>query len=287
MGEAITVDSTGNIYVSGRSYTSWGTPVNPHTGGTDEDVFVAKLNGNGVYQWHTFMYFEDDTAIATDGTGNVYVAGTDANFPVSCDAFVAQFSSSDGVRQWLIFIGGAGNEYGKGVAIDGSGNVYVAGYGTATWGYPVNPHAGGGADAFVAKLNSSGTMQWHTFMGSSNIYVSEKGNAIAVDGNGNVTVAGTSGDTWGTPVNPYSGGNDAFVAQLDSNGERQWHTFMGSTSSDSGNAIAIDGSGNVSAAGTSNATWGTPVNPYAGGNDAFVSHITVGTVSNSYLLWTK
>ena len=45
--------------------------------------------------------------------------------------------------------------------------MYVSGYSDATWGSPVNAYAGGGDDAFAAKLNSSGALQWNTFMGAS------------------------------------------------------------------------------------------------------------------------
>ena len=78
-------------------------------------------------------------------------------------------------------------------------------------GAPGNAHAGG-YDAFAAKVNSNGSLQRNTFMGSSN---EDEGYAIAVDGSGNVYVAGTSGaPPWGTPVNAYAGGSDAFVAKL-------------------------------------------------------------------------
>jgi hypothetical protein len=115
--------------------------------------------------------------------------------------------------QWHTFMGSSGNDQGVAMAVDGSGNVYVAGYSNATWGLPVNPYAGAGDyDAFAAKLNSSGALQWHTFMGSSD---NDYGRAMAVDGSGNVYVAGYSSATWGSPLNAYAGGGkDAFVAKL-------------------------------------------------------------------------
>jgi hypothetical protein len=92
--------------------------------------------------------------------------------------------------------------------------VYVAGESHATWGSPVNPYAGS-ADAFAAKLNSSGALQWSTFMGGTS---GESGNGIAVDGSGNVYVAGGSGSTWGSPLNPYAGGLEAFTQMLQKSG---------------------------------------------------------------------
>jgi len=107
-------------------------------------------------------------------------------------------------------------------------------------------------------------------MGSSN---TDTGSAIAVDGSGNVYVAGTSNSTWGSPVNAHAGGNDAFAAKLGSSGSLQWNTFMGSSSYDEGSAIALDLSGNVYVAGDSDATWGSPENAYAGGADAFAAKL--------------
>jgi hypothetical protein len=106
-------------------------------------------------------------------------------------------------------------------------------------------------------------------MGSPN---SDEGHAIAVDGSGNVYVAGESNATWGaTPVNVHAGDYDAFAAKLNSIGVRQWNTFMGSGSEDYSSAIAVDGIGNVYVAGYSNATWGSPENPHAGGGNAFAA----------------
>jgi uncharacterized repeat protein (TIGR02543 family) len=219
-GWAIAVDGSGNVYVSGRSDATWGTPVNAFGGGTS-DAFAAKLDSSGVRQWHTFlggMGYDEGKAIAVDGSGNIYVSGhSDATWgtPVNAfgggtqDGFAAKLNSS-GIRQWHTFLGGMGNDQGYGIAVDGSGNVYVGGYSTATWGTPVNLF-GGGYDVFAAQLNSSGARQWHTFLGG------DTGGGIAVDGSGNVYVAGNSSATWGTPVNPFGGGSDAFAAKISPN----------------------------------------------------------------------
>jgi hypothetical protein len=64
----------------------------------------------------------------------------------------------DPTLTWQTFLGGADSDVGSGIAVDGSGNVYVTGYSRATWGVPVNPFAGGATDGFLAKLNSSGVL---------------------------------------------------------------------------------------------------------------------------------
>jgi uncharacterized protein YijF (DUF1287 family) len=277
-GGGIAVDGSGNVFVAGHSNATWGTPVNAFAGG--RDVFAAKLNSSGVRQWHTFLGSASDdygSGIAIDGNGNVYVVGTSYTTwetPVNAhaggaDVFAAKFNSN-GVRQWNTFLGSGSDDWGDGITVDGSGNVYVVGSSSATWGAPVNAYAGGG-DAFAAKLNSNGVRQWNTFLGSGS---DDSGGGIAVDGSGNVYVTGSSGATWGVPVNPHAGWpSDAFVAKLNSNGARQWNTFLGSADFDSGSGIEIDGSKNIYVTGTSWAIWGMPVNAFAGGSDAFAAKL--------------
>jgi hypothetical protein len=113
-------------------------------------------------------------------------------------------------------------------------------------------------------------LQWHTFLGSSGY---DFGYGSAVDGSGNVYVTGESWSTWGSPLNPFAGGREAFVARLNPGGVLQWHTFLGSSDADIGYGVAVDKSGNAYVTGESYATWGAPVNPYAGGYDAFVARL--------------
>lgn len=121
-------------------------------------------------------------------------------------------------------------------------------------------------------------LRWFTYAGSS---IDEQGFGIAMDPSGNIYFTGWSDGTWGSPINPHSGGRDAFVAKLNSTGELLWNTFLGSSDTDEGNAIAVDGNGNVYAMGTSSASWGQPLNSYGGQGDAFVAKLN----SSGNLLW--
>jgi hypothetical protein len=94
--------------------------------------------------------------------------------------------------------------------VDGGGNVYVAGRSNAAWGSPVRAYTFG-YDAFAAKLSSTGSLTWNTFLGGNGY---DYGNSIAVDGSGNVYVAGESDASWGSPVRSYTANYDAFAAKV-------------------------------------------------------------------------
>jgi hypothetical protein len=286
-GCGIALDSSGNIYETGHSYATWGSsPVNAYSG--DSDAFVAGMDSSGNLLWNTFLGSangDEGWGIALDSSGNIYVTGQSYatwGSPVNAysgggDAFVACLDSS-GNLLWNTFLGSGGSDYGYGIALDSSENIYVTGYSGATWGSPVNAYSGN-EDAYVACMDSSGNLLWNTFLGSGS---TDYGYGITLDSSENIYVAGESDATWGSPVNAYSGFFDVFVACMDSSGNLLWNTFLGSTSYDVGYAIALDSSGNIYVIGTSNATWGSPVNAYNGGaNDAFVACMD----SSGNLLW--
>ena len=268
----IAVDGSGNIYVAGGSSATWGAPLNAFAG--SHAAFVAKLDGSGALSWNTFLGSDTSSnGIAVDGSGNVYISGNVYGTGLS-DVF-ATMLKDNGETQWSTYLGSSeSDDYVNGIAVDGSGNVFVVGRSKNTWGTPVNALAGG-TDVFAAELNNSGVLQWNTFMGATD---DDFASGIQVDGSGNVYVTGGSDITWGTPVNEYTGGWDAFVAKLDGGGARQWNTFMGSSTIDSPHDIALDESGNVYVTGESDATWGTPQNAYAGGEDAFAVKFNSGGV---------
>src|SRR5712692_4103019 len=170
----LAVDVIGNFYVVGFSFTTWGSPVEAYDGGG------GSAEGYG---------------LAVDVVGNVYVTGfSNASWgsPVHAfnggiDIFVVKLDSN-GNLIWNTFLGGSGPalETGRGVAVDVTGNVYVAGYIPATWGSPVRAYSGGPVDAFAAKLDSNGNLIWNTFLGGSG---TDYGYALSVDISGNVYVA--------------------------------------------------------------------------------------------------
>ncbi len=158
---------------------------------------------------------------------------------------------------WHTFLGGIGSDLGEGIAVDGSGNAYVMGFGTATWqgaSAPVTAHAGLD-DVFVAKLAASGALLWNTFLGCS---INDYGLDIAVDSSSCSYVTGYSYATWGSPLRPFTSGADAFAAKLNSGGAVAWSMFLGGSAEDIGFGIATNGS-DTFVTGRSFATWGSPL----------------------------
>lgn len=278
----IALDGTGNLYLAGYSDTTWGSPVRAYSGFFEG--FAAKLDSNGNLVWNTFLGsggfgFDIARAVAVDGIGNVSVVGYSSAtwgspvraFSGMMDIFAVKLDSS-GNLVWNTFLGGTATDYGKAVAADAIGNVYVTGSSDAAWGSPVLAY-GGGTAAVAAKLDASGTVIWNTFFGSSG---SNSAEGVTVDGIGNVYVAGNSSATWGSPVGSFNGGEDAFAAKFDPNGTLIWNSFIGSVSSDTGQAVFLDGTGNVFVVGYSDATWGSPSRAYSGSFDVFAAKLDSG-----------
>ncbi len=309
-GSGIAVDTSGNVYVTGSSETTWGAPIRPHTGGSYyyearinwyPDVFVAKLNSSGALQWNTFLggsNYDSGGSLAVDMRGNVYVTGSSSatwGSPVRprsggelADAFVAKLNN-DGALQWNTFLGGSDADWAHDIAVDMSGNIYVTGDSSAPWGSPVRPFADvyyyddyygptWRPDAFVAKLNNDGILQWNTFLGGTD---TDYGYGIALDMSGNVYMTGLSFyQTWGSPVRPFTSGSyDVFVAKLNNDGALQWNTFLGGLEGDWAGDIAVDMSGNIYVTGDSSASWGSPAHPFVGG--AFAAKLN----NNGALQW--
>ncbi|REJ42170.1 MAG: calcium-binding protein, partial [Microcystis flos-aquae DF17] len=212
--EGISSDSNGNVYVSGKTFGSFLGYTNLGL----YDAFVAKYDGNGNQLWlRQFGTSGDDeiTGISSDSSNNVYVTGsTKGGLPGysnlgSYDAFVAKYDGN-GNQLWLRQFGTSGNDEITGISRDIDNNVYVTGYTTGS--LPGNISAGG-SDAFVAKYNANGTLNWVRQFGTS---AADSANGIRIDSSGNVYVTGdTSG---GLPGNSNSGSSDAFVVGFDSDG---------------------------------------------------------------------
>ncbi|MEO5644613.1 MAG: T9SS type A sorting domain-containing protein [Bacteroidia bacterium] len=231
---------------------TWGT----YYGGTGTDAArtcFTDVSGNVFLLGTTAS--AAGTVIATTGSHQSTSGGND-------DAYLVKFNSA-GVRQWGTYFGGTGNDVGVSGAIDGLGNVYVAGYtATSTTGIStVGCHqaaSGGTTDGFLVQFNStSGARQWGTYYGGA---LSDFAYGCTCDPSGNVFICGQTGSntaiaTGGTQQPAYnSGGGDAFIAKFNSSGVRQFGTYCGGLASDVGYSCVADPNGDVYLAGYSNST---------------------------------
>jgi hypothetical protein len=203
----------------------------------------------------------DDTgnAVAVDGAGNVYVAGSTSGDldgvgvgdPLfgGTDLFLAKFGPSGN----LLFTRQLGTEptdEARGVAVDGAGNVYVAGSTSGDLdGVGIGDPLFGGVDLFLAKFDPSGNLLFTRQLGT---VPNDEARGVAVDGAGNVYVAGnTSGDLDGVGGgDPLFGGGDLFLAKFGPSGNLLFTRQLGTPADDTGNAVAVDGAGNVFVAGS-------------------------------------
>ena len=255
IGKGITIDDAGNSYVTGYF---WGTATfGSYTlTSSGNDIFVAKVDSGGTWQWATKAGgTEGDAgcAITIDYAGNSYVTGyfretaIFGSYSITSnggrDIFIAKMNA-DGNWQWATQAGGTGNDDGYSITIDNAGNTYVTGnfWGTATFGsYSII--SSGYGDIFIAKVDSGGNWQWATQVGGSD---DDRGYSITIDYAGNSYVTGyfEGTATFGSDSLTSSGYYDIFVAKIDAGGNWQWATEAGGIYYDTGYGITIDDSGN-------------------------------------------
>jgi hypothetical protein len=223
--EAIAVDASGNVYVTGESNGS----------GTFTDYATIKYNSSGEQQW-VARYdgpahdYERASAVAVDGSGNVYVTGWSEGTGSGSDYATIKYDSA-GQEQWVARYNGPGNgeDFARAIAVDDSGNVYVTGE---------SPGSGTATDYATIKYSPSGQEEWVArYNGTGN--GNDAASAIAVDGSGNVYVTGAS---LGSGTN-----SDCLTIKYDSAGHEQWVARYNGpgNNSEEASAIAIDNSGNV------------------------------------------
>ncbi|MEG4091355.1 DUF7948 domain-containing protein, partial [Microcoleus sp. Pol12B4] len=237
--QAIAIDNNGNAYITGLTYST-NLPgrdlgfQNARAG--SYDGFVAKFDGNGARAYSTYLggFGEDKGAdLAVDSAGNAYVVGitTSTEFPTknavqvtyaggANDAFVIKLGPLGNNAIYSTYLGGSGDDNGHRITLDSAANVYVTGDTTST-NFPtknaIQSVSGGGKDAFVTSINSSGSaLVDSTYLGGSG---DDYGNGIAVDASGAVYVAGGTNSTnlpTATPLQVANGGgdSDAFITKI-------------------------------------------------------------------------
>ncbi len=280
-GEAITTDAQGNVYTTGyfEGVTDFdagpGSSFGVSHGG--EDVFVMKVNADGVLQWvRTFGagFRDNGTAIGVDSTGNVYVGGQfsgtvdfdpgvgTANRTSSGDSdpFIMKFDSAGNFVWAEQFAGTSAGPWAgfpdsiASLAIDPSGNILATG--SFTGSIDFDPGAGvfelvssSSLDGFIAKIDSNGNFVWAKQIGTDKVLFSQ---GLTTDSAGNVYTTGSfdgSADfdpnDFGSSILSSDVNYDAFVAKYTSGGNLVWARQFGNDDFVYGNDIAVDGLGNV------------------------------------------
>ncbi len=286
---ALAVDAGGEAYVTG-STTSTNFPasagaVRSGAGGAGA-AFVVKLNaaGSGLVYGASIGGTRGATGIALDAAGEAFVTGISASagLPVTAGAFQTQpgTAAAGGDSGFLLKLSADGTalEYAsyvnaspRSVAVDASGAAYVTGesYGSlsATVGAAQTAYGGGGGDAFAMKVSADGTaVLYATYLGGAE---EDVGDAIAVDAAGSAYITGVARQMGtGVPTYPVTAGAyqtafagdfrpgnmaDAFVTKLNAGGTALvYSTYLGGSSYDEGEAIAVDASGEATVAGMTN-----------------------------------
>ena len=310
-GQAIGLDSSNNVYVTGWTASAdFPTVGNPYDGtfNGDGDVFVSKLDGGlDSLAASTFIggsTFDYSYAIAFDTNEDVYVAGRtlSLDFPMVGspydslhngvhDAFVAKLSGDLTALSASTFLGGGSTEGAHGLVLDSSNQVYATGF-TQSSNFPTTSGSydtsfNGSYDVFVVEMNSGlSALSASTFLGGNfpdegqAIALSHSENTLYITGytkSSNFPVAGSAFD------NTYNlGDGDAFVAGLSSDlATLSASTFLGGEYDDRAYAIALDGDDNVFVTGRTQSTdfptAGAPHDSTHNGNwDVFVTELNSG-----------
>jgi len=302
-GYGIAVDSEGAAYVTGYT-TSFDFPTkNPIQGynAGANDVFIAKINASGtalVYSTYLGGSGADyGNGVAVDSEGAAYVTGETGSldFPTQNpiqgikaggpDIFITKVNSSGNALVYSTYLGGSGVwDRGWGIAVDSEGAAYVAGD-TGSIDFPTqNPIQGtyaGGYDAFIVKINASGTaLVYSTYLGGSGL---DLGFVIAVDSEGAACVTGVTGSTNFPTRSPFQGssggGGDIFITKVNSLGSALiYSTYLGGSGAERGWGIAVDSEGAAYVTGRTNSIDFPTKSPIqginAGGHDIFIAKLS-------------
>ena len=301
---AVAVDSAGNAYITGATFSTdlqTVNPLQPTLGGFGaENAFVSKFNAAGsALVYSTYLggsLVDEGLAIAVDSAGNAYITGVthSGNFPTTPTAFqrslggrsnpfVTKINPTGSALVYSTYLGGNGDDSGNGIAVDSLGNAYIIGF-TDSANFPtmnaLQPVYGGGDDAFVSKINPTGSaLVYSTFLGGSG---TDNGHGIALDSADNAYVTGLTASTNFPTMNPLqpsnAGSSNAFVSKINPAGSALvYSTYLGGSGGDYGLGVAVDGADSAYITGVATANF--PTTPgalqttFGGITDAFVSKI--------------
>ncbi len=301
-GYKIAVDVSGSAYLVGTTYSTDFPSKNPIYGYSGYyDVFITKINPEGNSLVYSSYFGGSNTdygyGLAVDSSGNVYITGAtySSDFPLKnpikgraglWDAFMVKINQEGGVVL-STYLGGSDNDYGTGIVVDSLENVYLTGY-TSSPDFPTqNPiqeSISGDYDLFITKISTrENNIVYSTFLGGRS---SDYGRGIAIDSKGNIYITGETYSSNFPTQNPLQISNggywDVFISKINTDGSAiVYSTYLGGSSNDYSNGIAVDSLGNAYITGytsSSNFPTAVPLYGYSNGYDAFVAKIEEGLI---------
>ncbi|MFX1251443.1 MAG: SBBP repeat-containing protein [Promethearchaeota archaeon] len=310
-GRSIDVSITGDVYITGSTDSSNFPTLNGYnnTYSGNGDAFITKMDATGTLVFSTFLGGTGEDkgrGIAVDTRGNSYIIGTtgSTDFPTknafndthsgSYDAFVTKLNATGNGLVFSTYLGGIGPDEGFDIAVDAYNNSYVTGF-TFSADFPTqnayNSTLGGGLDAFVAKFNTTGWLNFSTYLGGDG---GDIGRGIAVDLAGNSYITGNTTSANFPTKNAYNdtlGFFSGFVTKLNSTGNGLvFSTYLGGDDYDECMDIDVDTSGHSYITGFTQSfnfpTKNAYNDTYSGSGDGFVTKLNTtgnGLVFSTYL----
>lgn len=260
LGNGLTNDCLGNIYVVGLTYSSSGiATVGSYSG--NGDVFLAKFSSIGNRLWSTYLggtgkdvaysvKIHDSSIINIAGitnstSGIATINAHQINIGGANDNFIAQYTTS-GNLNWSTYYGGISNESAGSVAVDQSNNIYLSATtqsnnNIATAGSYMSAY-GGNTDSYIAKFSNSGSLIWGTYFGWNSF---DESSGISTNSIGDIFIIGRTGSSAGISTigafqTSLAGGSDGFISKFNSNGQLLWSTYFGGEGWDSISNLYID-----------------------------------------------
>ncbi len=302
----IAMDDLGFLYILGSSESNNGVSL---PGGHQEnnagsfDAFLAKYDQEGNRLWATYFGGPGDEygqSVDVDNEGNVYITGstnstegiaTTGSYQTTfgggaTDAFIAKFDI-DGDLVWATYMGSDGYEITNSIAADDQGNVFIIGWTNSADGLTTSnafspDYNGGNHDAFLARMDDEGGINWITYLGGSG---DDTGLQVRINPGGDLVVSGWTSSTNNIATanayqTTYGGGTaDVFLALFQIDGSRIWSTYYGGSEDEYADALEVAASGDIYIAGPctspnalSSASAHQPV--IGGGFDAFIARFS-------------
>lgn len=235
-GEGVAVDESGNAVITGDFTGTIDFGGGPLVSTGSDEIFLAKFDANGNHVWSRRFGDEENESglsVAADGSGNVLLTGDfwgtidfggDPLNAYDADIYLVKLDA-DANHQWSYNFGDSGPDRGKAVAADPSGNVLLTGQFQDSADFGGGPLTGY-EDIFLVKFDPDGNHLWSQGFGDSEFQFSR---ALAVDGDGNVVIAGDffgSIDFGGGPLTS-AGSLDIYLAKFDPSGNHIWSQRFG------------------------------------------------------------